>query len=103
MPRKKCFRNIGKFPGATFFKPAGIPLRELETIILHLDEYEAIRLADAEGMYHEDAAAAMGVSRQTFGRVIESARKKIADALTNGRSLKIEKYIQNSNQNFKHQ
>jgi hypothetical protein len=55
-----------------------------------MDELEAIRLADLEGMYQEDAAKKMNISRQTFGRIIESAHRKIADALTNGKALLIE-------------
>lgn len=89
MPRPKRCRWVSGRPAATFFKPRGIPMAELETIALELDELEALRLADLEGRYHEKAAAAMGVSRQTFGRIIESARRKVADALLNGRALAI--------------
>jgi predicted DNA-binding protein (UPF0251 family) len=63
---------------------------ELEEVILNLDEFEAIRLADHELLYQEDAAARMNISRQTFGRIIESAHKKLADVLINGKALKIE-------------
>jgi len=61
----------------------------LEEVNLTLDEVEAMRLADIRGMYQEDAAKKMGVSRQTFGNVIASARKKTADAILNGKALKI--------------
>jgi len=61
----------------------------LEEIGLTLDELEAIRLADLEGLYQEDAAVKMNVSRQTFGNIINSAHKKIADALLNGKALRI--------------
>jgi len=71
-------------------KPAGIPSRELEAIRLGFDEAEALRLADLEGLYQEAAAARMGVSRQTFGRMIESARRKVADAILNGKALHLE-------------
>jgi predicted DNA-binding protein (UPF0251 family) len=64
-------------------------LSSLETLTLTLDEFEAIRLADLEGLYHERAADEMNVSRQTFGRIIESARKKIAEALIGGKALEI--------------
>ncbi|MFH0975133.1 MAG: DUF134 domain-containing protein [Spirochaetota bacterium] len=90
MSRPKCCRKIGCSPDANYFKPRGIPSLELEEIVLTLDEFEAIRLADAEGLYQEDAAAKMNISRQTFGRIIESAHKKIADVLINGKALKIE-------------
>ena len=55
-----------------------------------VDEYEAIRLADYEQLYQEEAAGKMNISRQTFGRIIEAAHKKIADVLMNGKALKIE-------------
>lgn len=71
-------------------KPAGVPARELEEIHLGFDEAEAIRLADLEGLYQEAAARSMGVSRQTFGRIVEIARKKIADAILNGKALRVE-------------
>jgi len=55
-----------------------------------MDELEAIRLADYEGMYHEDAAERMNISRSTFGRILKYARRKVADAIVNGKALKIE-------------
>ncbi len=77
-------------PGVRYFKPRGIPLTELEEVILGLDELEAVRLADLEGLYQEQAAERMEISRQTFGRIIELAHRKISDALVNGKALKIE-------------
>jgi predicted DNA-binding protein (UPF0251 family) len=71
------------------FKPCGIPCSDLQENSLTLDELESIRLADLERLYQEDAAARMGVSRQTFGNIIRSAHEKIADALVNARALKI--------------
>ncbi len=90
MPRPKCMRNVRGVPDRNYFKPRGIPISELEEITLHLDEFEAVRLADCEGLYHREAAACMKVSRQTFGRIAVSARRKIADALINGKALRIE-------------
>lgn len=63
----------------------------LEQIGLGLDELEALRLADLEGLYQEEAAARMNVSRPTFGRIISEARRKVADAIINGKVLVIEK------------
>ena len=77
-------------PETNYFKPRGIPLSLLEEVILAVDEFEAIRLADLEGFYQEQAAEKMNVSRQTFGRIIESAHKKVAEALVQGKALKIE-------------
>jgi predicted DNA-binding protein (UPF0251 family) len=62
----------------------------LDEVTLDLDEFEAIRLADLEGMYQQQAAETMSVSRQTFARVIEIARRKVADALVHGKALRIE-------------
>ena len=90
MPRPKRCRRIGASPGSSYFKPRGIPLSELEEVVLSVDEFEAIRLADLEGLYQEPAAEKMSVSRQTFGRIIESAHQKVAEALVRGKALKIE-------------
>lgn len=90
MPRPRCCRRIDGSPAAKMFKPAGQPASSLEEVALSLEEYEAIRLADHEGLYQEDAAGRMGVSRQTFGRTIEKARAKVARALVLGCVLRIE-------------
>jgi len=83
-------RRIGFVPGVTYFKPAGIPLRNLEEVVVTLDELEALRLADLEGLYQEQAAEQMKISRPTFSRVAEAARRKVADALINGKALRLE-------------
>jgi predicted DNA-binding protein (UPF0251 family) len=90
MARPRHCRRVGSMPESNYFKPRGIPLSMLEVVILTVDELEAIRLADLEGLYQEQAAQKMNVSRQTLGRIIESARKKVAEALTRGKALKIE-------------
>ena len=90
MARPKCARCVKNMPNTTFFKPRGIPLMELEEVALAFDEFEALRLADLEGLYHDAAAVRMNISRATFGRIIESARRKVADALINGKAIKIE-------------
>ena len=74
-----------------FYKPAGIKLAGMEVVNINADEYEALRLADFENMSQEEAGRHMGVSRQTFGRIIENARKKTADALINGKAIGISK------------
>ena len=89
MARPICCRRVACEPASRYFKPQGIPLSSLETLTLTLDEFEAIRLADLEGLYQEQAAEEMDVSRQTFGRIVESAHKKIAEALINGKALEI--------------
>ncbi|MDX9713800.1 MAG: DUF134 domain-containing protein [Dissulfurispiraceae bacterium] len=95
MPRPRKFRHIGCSPESEYFKPRGIPLTDLEEVTLSMDEFEAVRLADLERLYHEDAAGRMKISRQTFGRILEAAHKKIADALINGKALKIEPHQSN--------
>ena len=90
MPRPKCCRQIGAMPGKTCFQPAGAASSSFDEVLLTLDEYEAIHLADLEGLYQEQAASRMNISRQTFGRIIEAARRKVADVLVNGKILKIE-------------
>ena len=76
-------------PRASFFKPAGVPARVLEQVDLTVDELEALRLTDVEQLSHEEAAGRLGVSRQTVGRVVDSAHRKVADALVNGKALAI--------------
>lgn len=90
MARPKKCRCINCTPGAIYFKPRGIPLFQLEEVSLSLDELEAIRLADGEGRYHEDAATGMKVSRATFGRILNKARSKVAEAIVHGKALRIE-------------
>jgi len=90
MTRPKYCRKIGCEPGARYYKPQGIHSSALEEVIITLDEFEALRLADFEELYQEASADRMNISRQTFGRIIDSARKKIADALVHGKALRIE-------------
>jgi uncharacterized protein len=89
MPRPNKCRKVFSTPNTICFKPAGIPISNLEEIILTLDEFEAIRLADFEGLYQEQAALEMNISRQTFGNIINSAHTKIADFLISGKYLQI--------------
>ncbi len=90
MTRPFIKRNISSSVSVTYYKPKGVPLKDLEQVSLKLDELEALRLADFEGMYQADAAKKMNVSRQTFGLIIKQAHKKIADALINGKAIQIE-------------
>ncbi len=89
MPRPPIERSVGGIPRITLFKPAGVPARELEQLQLAVDELEAIRLVDLEALSHEQAAEAMGVSRQTVGRVLERGRAKVAEALVGGKAILI--------------
>ena len=103
MARPRNCRRVECLPESQYFKPRGIPLSVLEEINITLDEFEAIRLADLEGLYQDQAAEKMNVSRQTFGRIIDSAHKKVAESLVHGKALKIEggDFEINAMRNFK--
>jgi len=90
VPRPCCPRRVAGRPAVSIFKPIRIPVDQLEEVVMTLDEFEAIRLADLEGHYQEKAAETMHVSRPTFSRIVESAHRKIADALVHGKALRIE-------------
>ena len=90
MARPQKDRIVAFNPNVSYFKPRGIPLLELEEVGLTVDGREAIRLADLQGMSHEDAGKLMGVSRATFGRIVQKARQAVADALINGKAINIE-------------
>ena len=83
-------RLVAFNPDVSYFKPRGIPLMELAEVVLTVDECEAMRLADLENLSHEDAGRRMGVSRATFGRIIQRARRCVADAVINGKAIRIE-------------
>lgn len=83
-------RHIGCRPNVGLFKPAGVPVHALEVVTLTLDQVEALRLADLDGLYQEQAAEQMKISRQTFARIVEEARRKTADALIHGKALRLE-------------
>jgi uncharacterized protein len=93
MPRPRKYRKVKCNPTAYYFKPRAVPLSNLEEIILEIDELESLRLADYQALSHEQAAAKMKISRATFGRIVEKARKKIADAILNGKAIKISNKI----------
>jgi predicted DNA-binding protein (UPF0251 family) len=80
-------RRVEEPPGYSHFKPAGIPRRDLESVLLSVDEYEAIRLADYMKFEHLESSQRMNISRPTFTRLIEQARYKVAQALIDGKQL----------------
>ena len=87
-PRKK--RDVLYPPNVQYFKPQGIPMNNLDTVWVTVDEYEAIRLADYEKLKHKEASKKMNISRPTFTRLLESAHNKIGDAIVNGKAIRIE-------------
>lgn len=90
MPRRPCCKRVEEMPGVNYFKPRVVPLSALEEVILSVEELEALRLAHKESLYQQDAAERMGVSRATFGRVLDAAHRKVTKALVEGCALRIE-------------
>ena len=90
MPRPKRPRCLRFNPEVYYFKPRGIPLRDLEEVALKADEVEAVKLHDVDMLDQVIAAEKMGISQPTFARTLDSANKKIADALINGKAIRIE-------------
>lgn len=90
MGRPHIKRCVEYNPRVSYFKPRGIPMTALEELRLKVDEREALRLADLEGLSHAESGRRMGVSRATFGRIVEQARKIVADALINGKAIHVE-------------
>ena len=88
--RGRCPRWVANLPHADFFKPVGIPLMSLEVVTLLIEELEAIRLVDSEGLDQSEAARQMGVSTKTLWTDLQSARKKIADALAYGQAIQLQ-------------
>lgn len=90
MPRPRKPRLVRCDTAAIYFKPRGIPLRDLNEVALSLDGLEALRLADVDGLDQNAAADLMGISRSTFSRLIGEARRIVATALTQGIAIRIE-------------
>ncbi|AEA33355.1 DUF134 domain-containing protein [Hippea maritima] len=90
MPRRRKRGRVRFRFGRVCFKPCGIPANTLDRVTLSYDELEAIRLADFEGLYQQQASELMQVSRPTFSRIIERAHQKIADALIHSKAIEIE-------------
>jgi uncharacterized protein len=90
MARPRACRCVGFLPNVVYFKPRGIPLVDLEEVCLLVEELEAVRLKDAEGLDQEECGRLMNISQPTFHRVLESARRKIAEALIQGKAIRIE-------------
>lgn len=91
MPRPRLCRKIQFNPKITYFKPQGVPMRELEIVELTTEEMEAYRLRHINDLEQQAAAEKMRTSQSTYQRILYSAYKKIADALINGKAIKIVK------------
>ena len=84
--KERCITCV---PVASHYKPVGIPMRNFDEIVLAMDELEAMRLTELDGLYQVDAAERMSNSRQTIGNLLNTAHRKVADALLNGKALRI--------------
>jgi|GEM_PF-1183201 len=91
MPRPRRCRRISIDAAATYFKPAGIPLIGLEEVTLEADEIQAIKHCDLDGTDQATAAEKMMISQPTVHRILQNARKKIADAIINGKAIRVKK------------
>lgn len=94
MPRPCKRRRVRGQPNTLFFKPSGKRIIELEESVLDYAELEAIKLVDIKEIPQTEAAQKMDISQPTFSRILTNARKKIADAIVNGKAIRIEKYNQ---------
>ena len=90
MPRPRKCRRVGCLPGVNYFKPIGIPMKNLQEVRLTVEELEALRLKEIEGLDQQKSAVKMGVSRPTFQRILATARSKTAEALITGKALRID-------------
>jgi len=91
VPRPRLRRRVRFNPEVTYFKPAGVPLKQLEEVTLSYDELEALRLKNTLNLDQKEAAEKMNVSQPTLHRILLSAREKVTEALVNGKAIKIEK------------
>ncbi len=90
-------RRIRGNPNASYFKPAGAPVKNLQEIEISLEEFEVIRLIDFKKIPQESASKEMEISQPTLSRILTNARNKIADAIINGKAIKIKKEIYKNN------
>lgn len=89
MPRPRLYRKINFNPDVTYFKPQGVPMWALSVVDLTLEEIEAMRLKNVEGLDQTECAKKMATSQSTFQRIIASAYNKTSDALINGKAIRI--------------
>ncbi|MEM0161362.1 MAG: DUF134 domain-containing protein [Thermoplasmata archaeon] len=89
MPRPRRFRQVNRLPDTDYFVPANMRNSSMNEIVISVEEYEAIRLKDLMQMDQTEAAALMGISQATFHRLLSEARKKVAEAIVNGKAIRI--------------
>ncbi len=91
MPRPKKPRRLRFSPDVCYYKPQGVPLRDLKEVVLLADELEALKLHDVDGLNHLQSAKKMNISQPTFGRVLNIAYKKLAQAIVGGKAIRLDK------------
>ncbi len=89
MPRPRLCRRVRFDPKVTYFKPQGVPMRQLEVVELTHEEVEALRLKNVKNLDQEESAKKMNTSQSTFQRILTSAYQKISEALIEGKAIKI--------------
>jgi len=101
--RPKNPRRVEAEPWVTYFKPRGVPLSDLDVAAITVEELETLRLVDLQGMEQEEAASQMGISRRALWDELKSARRKIAEALTEGKAIEIRggNYVTTGERGFK--
>ena len=90
MSRPRIRRRISSMPEVTYFKPAGVRMADLDEVVLTIDEYEAVKLIDLEGIEQGKAGKQMKISQPTLSRLLKSARKKLSEAIIKGKAIKIQ-------------
>jgi predicted DNA-binding protein (UPF0251 family) len=90
MPRPRIPRCLKFKPGVYYFKPQGVPMWQLEEVVLLKDEVEALKLYEVDKLEQTEAAKKMGISQPTFARILDNAQKKVAEAIIKGKAIKIE-------------
>ncbi len=91
MPRPPICKRIEFNPVIRYFKPKGVPIKQLKIVVLTPEEVEALRLKNIENFNQLKAAEKMKISQSTFQRILSSAYKKVSDGLINGKAIKIKK------------
>ncbi len=93
MTRLKIYKKIGSVPNSLHFKPVDLKLKHFDEVVITMEEFESLRLKDLNNLKQKDAAKRMWVSQPTFNRIITSARRKLSNAIINGKSIRVESKI----------
>lgn len=89
MPRPRLRRRLHREPNVTYYKPQGVPLRNLETEVLTHEEWEALRLRYVEDKQQYDMATSMNTSQSSVQRILASAQAKTGKAIVEGKAIRV--------------